>query len=100
MLRIKENNLGRLESYGFEPNEKEWCFWNRGIKKIIIYKSDGRIRFNCMDLQSYDVLFDLIVADLVEKTDYYKRTTAEDSYAALEKRIKELEEKLKEKEEQ
>lgn len=93
MLRITGNNLGRLESYGFEPNEKEWCFWNRGIKKIIIYKSDGRIRFNCMDLQSYDVLFDLITNNMVEKVDYYK-VPYNERYLELENRIKALEEKL------
>jgi len=93
MLRITGNNLDNLESFGFKPEEKEWCFWNRGIKKIIIYKSDGRIRFNCMDLQSYDVLFDLITNNMVEKVDYYK-VPYNERYLELENRIKVLEEKL------
>ena len=61
MLRITGNNLEKLTDYGFIGEGNEICYWNNGIKKIIIHKSDGRIRFNCMDIQSYDILFDLIV---------------------------------------
>lgn len=90
MLRITGNNLEKLTDYGFIGEGNEICYWNNGIKKIIIHKSDGRIRFNCMDIQSYDILFDLIVNNLVEKVNYYKRFN--NKYEELEERVKKLEE--------
>ena len=87
MLRITGNNLEKLTDYGFIGEGNEICYWNNGIKKIIIHKSDGRIRFNCMDIQSYDILFDLIVNNLVEKVNY--------PYAIMRNLLKEHEEELK-----
>lgn len=97
MLKIKEGkDLRNLESLGFRIDSDTCTYWEKGIRKIIIYFKDRRIRFNSMSVKCYDVLFDLIVGNLVEKTDYYKKTSAEDRYATLEKRIFELEKELKE----
>lgn len=94
MLRIKNGkDLRKIESLGFVADPDTYTYWERGNRKIIIYLKDRRIRFNCMDLQSYDVLFDLITNNMVEKVSYYK-VPYNERYLELENRIKALEEKL------
>lgn len=93
MLKIKEDkDLRKLEDLGFLLDSDTCTYWERGIRKIIIYFKDRRIRFNSMSVKCYDVLYELIIMGYVEKV---KTPSKINRYTLLENRIKELEEMLK-----
>ena len=95
MLKIKDEvDLKILEKYKFKEEYDNYTYW-RGVRRIIIYKKDRRIAYNSMSNEEYDILFDLIDAGLVEKTDYKwfkKEYKTKNEYERL---IKELEEKIR-----
>ena len=95
MLKIKDDvNLEILGQYKFKEENDNWTYW-RGVRRIIIYKKDRRIAYNGMSNDEYDILFDLINAGIVEKTDYrwYKKEyKTKNEYERI---IKELEEKIR-----
>ena len=75
MLKIKDNvDLKVLEKYGFYDNgygfaNRQYTYISRcgsHINKLFIHK-DRHLMFNNATLKVYDVLYDLIKADLVEK---------------------------------
>lgn len=92
MLKIKDKvNLKKLEDYGFKEDKETWTYW-KGVRRIIIYKKDRRIAYNSMANAFYDILFDLITANLVEKTEY-KRSY--ETRAELQNKVRLLEEKIR-----
>ena len=95
MLRIKNGkDLSKIESLGFDEDPDTYTYWERGIRKIIIYLKDRRIRFNSMSTKCYDILYELISMGYVEKVE--TPPTKRDKYTQLENRIIELENILKE----
>lgn len=77
MLKIKDNvDLIELEKFGFEEikcgwTNKKYTHFVRSMGccayKILIEKDNRRIHFNIPTIPTYDLLFDLISAGLVEK---------------------------------
>lgn len=74
MLKIKEYKMKELEKFGFKKfdnyydNKKYTHTYNIGhsIHKILIDKNRV-LHFNVPTISVYDLLFDLIKADMVEK---------------------------------
>ena len=74
MLKIKEDKMQALEKFGFEKlnnyygNKKytHTCKIGYSIYKILIDKNRV-LHFNVPTIPVYDLLFDLIKADMVEK---------------------------------
>lgn len=78
MLKIKDNvDLKELEKFEFIDNSYSICntkysYLNRCgsyVYKIFIDKKDRTIHYNSPSLEVYDLLYDLIKADLVEKVE-------------------------------
>jgi len=93
MLKIKDNiDLKILENYGFKESKETYDYWD-GIRRIIIYKNDKRISFNSMINKFYDILYDLIKDELIEKTLLKHHKAEIKTKAMLEKENKELKEK-------
>lgn len=76
MLRIKKGiDLKELEKYGFECIENRYyisrplnyTWWDNTIRLEV--SKDRRIHYNNPNIKTFDKLYDLIKADLVEKVD-------------------------------
>ena len=79
MLKIKNDiDLKELEKYGFKLNDNDWYenddkrmltfnIYVKPISKEIIFRTFSK--FNNVDNNYLDCLYDLIVAELVEKVE-------------------------------
>lgn len=69
MLKIKESvDLKELEKYGFIKMDNDYAIAPKNLSYDCICVSNDRIL--CLgDIEDYDVLYDLIKADLVEKVE-------------------------------
>lgn len=65
-VKREKIDLKELKKFGFEEDKRTYTYWGN-TRKIIIYKKDRRLSFNSMNRKSFDILYDLIKADLVEK---------------------------------
>ena len=66
MLKIKDNiNLKELEKYGFKKYYNAYVLKSEYKKQDLVF--DFKTRKLCFCNWGYDILYDLIKADLVEK---------------------------------
>lgn len=77
MLKIKADRMKDLAKFGFNENiasytNKRYSYLSRvgfNVYKIFVEKDNGILHFSSPTLAVYDLLFDLIKADMVEKVE-------------------------------